>query len=226
MAFQLLVQQNQLVHTGYFSHPLFELWGDGKTILRGLFEAFAPFGTGLPDIRVEPGLVSPADQVVTVNIGLMGLHRFRFDRVESTFFNFSDEAFVKIPGIIEASAKWIRLAVSSFQFGSHQFVYSSHCQVVNSTARDILGSICARSLKPGGLDLGTGVIFHWEVPERNWTTQFVLDRSVVVKDGLYMMFTLVVTGDVSDYASCARDGRSYLEDVLGDLGLSFVGASM
>ena len=225
MSYELLVQQNQLIHTGHFSRPLFELWGDGKTILRGLFEAFSPFGTTLPDIRVEPGLVSPADQVITVNIGLVGLHRFKFDRVESTFFNFSDEVFPKIADIIEASTKWIRSAVSSFEFASHQFVYSNHCQVVNSSARDLLGSINKRSVKSGGLDLGTGLILHWEVPERNWTTQLVLDRSLVVTDGLYMMFTLLAPGSVSDYATLAKSGRTYLEAVLSELGLTFGGTS-
>jgi hypothetical protein len=226
MAYELVVRQNQLIHTGLFSRPLFELWGDGRTILGGLFEAFSPFGTTLPDVRVEPGLVSPADQVISVSIGLLGLHKFKFDRIESTFFNFSDETLLSIPGIIEASSKWIRAAVSSFEFGSHQFVYSSHCQVGNSTAREILGSIYARSVKSGGLDSGTGVIFHWEVPDRSWTTQLVLDRSVVVADGLYVMFTLIVQGHISDYVALAKDARMYVDAVLGELGLNFGGASI
>jgi hypothetical protein len=225
MAYELLVQQNQLVHTGHFSHPLFELWGDGKTILRGLFEAFSPFGTNLPDIRVEPGLVSPADQVITVNIGLIGLHRFRFDGVESTFFNFSDAVFLQVPTILEASTRWIRTAASSFRFVSHQFVYSSHSHVKDSTAKEVLRSICTKSVSSGGLDKGAGAIFHWDVPDRHWTTQLALDRSVVVKDGLYMMFTLLVADDIADYESLARDSRSYLENVLGEIGLAFGQAS-
>lgn len=226
MPYELLVQQNQLVHTGYFSHPLLELWGDGKTILGGLFEAFSPYGTNLPDIRVEPGLASPSEQVITINIGLMGLHRFRFDRVESTFFNFSDDTLLKIPGIIEASTKWIRGAVSSLKFASHQFVYSSHCQVANFLGKDVLRPICANPVKSAGFDLGAGVVLHWEVPDRSWTTQLVLDRSLTVKDGLYIMFTLLVRGEVLDYATLARDARSYIENVLGELGLTFNRASM
>jgi len=221
MPHQLLVQQNQLIHTGLFSRPLFELWGEGKTILKGLFDAFSPYGASLADIRVQSPVGGPADQVVTVNIGLKGIHSFKIDRVEFTFFNYTEDFFPSIAKILESSARWIRGAVPSFKFASHQFVYSSHSQLKASTAEEVLKAISRIGLKSGGVDGGTGVIFHWTVPQRNWTTQLVLDHSVVVAGGLFMMFSLTVTADVVDYVSLASDGRSYFNALLDELGLEF-----
>jgi len=226
MHHELLVQQSQLAHTGVFSRPLFELWGEGKTILRGLFEALSPFGATLPDLHIQPVLATPADPAITVNIGTSGILTFKLDRTESSFFNFTDESLRNIPKILKSSTMWIRSAVPSFRFSSHQFVYSSHSRIGKSTVEKVLGSAGMKSLKSGGLDKGTGVIFHWSVPERNWTTQLVLDRSVVLEGGLYMMFTLMVVGDDMDYDSLGRDGRTYLDGLLSELGIKFVAATL
>lgn len=225
MPYELLVQQNQLVHNGLFARPLFELWGDGKTILRGLFEALSPFGATLPDMHIQSVQATPADPVVTVNIGVKGTLTFRLDRIESTFFNFTDEFLREIPKIIESSARWIRAAVPSFKFSSHGLIYSSHSQLSKYTIEEVLKSVGTKTLKSGGVDKGTGAIFHWAVPQKNWTTQLVLDRSVVLAGGLYMMFNLLVTADAVEYDSLAKEGRKYLDDLLAELGLVLSSAS-
>ena len=221
MRHELVVQQNQLVHTGLFARPLFELWGEGKTILRGLFDALSPYGATLPDMHLQSIQATPADPALTVNIGTKGIVTFRLDRTESTFFNLTEGFLADIPKVIESSARWIRAAVPSFQFKSHQVVYSSHSRVEKSTVEALLGSLGTRSIKSGGIDKGAGVIFHWSVPEKNWTTQLALDRSVVLAGGLYVMFSLLVVGDTEDYGALAKDGRSYLTGLLEELGLIF-----
>lgn len=225
MAHELLVQQNQLVHTGFFTRPLFELWGEGKTILRGLYEALSPYGAALPDMHLQPVQTTPGDPAISVSIGARGTFTFRLDRTESTFFNFSEELLGDISRIIESSAQWIRVAVPSFEFKSHQAVYSSHSIVEKSTVEAVLASLGAKTLKSGGTDRGTGVIFHWSVPEENWTSQLVLDRSVIVSGGLYLMFSLLIAGDISDYVAFHKKVRSYLGALLTELGLAFAGPS-
>jgi hypothetical protein len=183
--YDLLVNQVQLVHTAYFARPVLELWGEGKRILQELYEAFSPYGVTLSDIRVESATSNPADQVVAVTIGVNGIHRFRYDRIESTFFNFSDEFLAQIPPILNSSTAWIRATVPSAKFVAHHFVYSSHSNIGGISIDELLKSIGPAGPAAGGVNTGSGVIFHWEVPERQWTTQLVIDKSLALGNGVF-----------------------------------------
>ena len=222
MEYVLIARRAQLGHTGYFARPLIELWGEGKLIIEGLLGAFSQYGASFSDIRVESASLNPADQVVGVTIGLNGIHRFRYDRIESTFSNFSDEFLARIPGIIDSSTSWIRQAVPTMNFSAHHFVYWAHANVSNSVGSHVLKEIGPKAPTAGGNDRGSGVIFHWDVPERQWTTQLMIDRSLALEDGLFVMFTLRVASDAIDYDAVAKDGKDYLETVLRELRLRFV----
>jgi hypothetical protein len=217
----LAVQNEELSHTARFERPLLELFGNPRAILTGLYGAFAPFGVSLADIRAE-GL-NPADQVITVNIKYQGVHRFRFDRVETAFFQFSEDAFEKVPLILDASLRWIRDALAGASIKSHQFVHTTHSKLVDGTVADVLRRIGPSAPNSGGTDIGSGAVFHWEVPQDGWATQLVVDRSVVVPNGLFLMFTLNVPVDKINFVDLSVRGREYLFGVLSDLGLGFEG---
>ena len=217
MLVQLQVQQNELVHIARFDRPLLELWGEGRAIVEGLFSAFSVFGINLADIRNESSSLNPADQVVAVNIGLSGVHRFRFDRIESVFFNFDDDFLRTVPSVLDASTNWVRKAAASAKFISHQFTYSSH-SVVAGKAADKLLTFVERPVRAGGQNTGTGAIFHWDLAEKGWATKLLLDRSITIPDGVFVMFTLTVKTDRPNYASLIGEGKSYLDTVLKELG--------
>jgi hypothetical protein len=84
-----------------------------------------------------------------------------------------------------------------------------------------LKTVGPKSPKAGGIDKGNGAIFHWEVPDRSWSTQLVLDRSLVISGGLYAMFTLLVLKDMVNYSELLTEGRTYLAALFGELGLDF-----
>ncbi len=221
VAYVLDVQQEQLTYVARFSRPLFEVWGDGKTIVRSLFEAFSQFGVPLSNIRLEPGMTNATDPVVNVNIGSGGNHKFMFDRTETVFAYLTEDSIKSIPSLLEASTRWIRATSPSLKFASHQFVYFNHGHLKNASVEEFLKSVGPKSPKTGGVNKGNGAIFHWEVPDRKWSTQLVLDRSLVIPGGLYTMLTLLVFGDIVNYPELLGEGRAYLGAVLGELGLNF-----
>jgi hypothetical protein len=67
-----------------------------------------------------------AETIVTVKLGEIGSCKFALDRTESSFANFTEEAFQSIPKLLAASTNWIRTSVPSFKVASHQFIYSNH----------------------------------------------------------------------------------------------------
>src|SRR5437588_739550 len=121
MTRELTVEREQLAHSAPFVRPAFELWGEGRAIAEGLFDTFSPFRVSLSDIRIETGN-SASEQVVNVTIGGQGVYKFRFDRVEASFFGFSEDFFQRIPSILSAATEWLRGAAPSVRFAHHQFV--------------------------------------------------------------------------------------------------------
>lgn len=220
MAYELTVQQNQLVHTATFSRPVLELWGEGGAIIDGILRALGPFGVRLADIRNESPSQNPADQIVTATIGLRGIFRFRFDKLESTFFNFVDEDLLQIPKILEAGTSWVQKAVPTATISNHQVVYSSHGTLKGKSVKDFLG-FSKVSAKSGGINNGSGVIFHWLLPEREWETQFLIDRSLLIPDGLFLMFSLSSKKEIQNYSTFASEVQSYLGGIIEEVDLKF-----
>ena len=214
---KLQIQQAQLVHTAYFAEPVLGLWGEGKGILQSLYNAFHPFGAGLTDIRAEG--INPGDQVVSVTLGQTGIHRFRFDRLETTFFNFSESEWATFPAILAASLEWVRKASPATKIGRHQFTYTSHSRLEGEAGDACLRRIGPAAPKSGGVGQGSGAIFHWEVPDRQWTTQLLVDKSLVVPDGLFLLFYLTIGVDKVDFFDIAASGEKYFSSILKELNL-------
>jgi hypothetical protein len=70
---RLIVERNQLNYIGLFSSPAFELWGEGKRILRGLLSICEPYGVKLSNLHHEASSLNPSDQEVTINVGIGSL---------------------------------------------------------------------------------------------------------------------------------------------------------
>lgn len=86
---------------------------------------------------------------------------------------------------------------------------------------DELLTFASTVMKSGGKGRGTGVIFHWELPEQKWTTQLVIDRSIVLSEGVYILFSVLVKEDRINYPNLVQEARAYLDAVLGEIGLRF-----
>ena len=221
MPYELDVQHEQLTYTGRYSRPLFELWGDGGKIVGGIYDALQPYRVRLSDIRVEPGQTTASDPIVTAGIAGGGVCRFAFDRLELTFSSFSEESLKQIPAIISASTGWIRTTVPTIKFHSHLTVYHAHAKLTGAVVGEFLKTLGQRNLKSAGIDRGSGAIYNYEIPDFGWTTQLVIDSSLLVSGGLYLMLSIATNRDRLDYGALLVQGRSYLSGILQELDLHF-----
>jgi hypothetical protein len=220
MSYELDLQNEQLTYTVQFSRPAFELWAQGAMMLKALYQALAPYGATLANFQLTPLTQSAAEPVCTVRVGQNGLYRLTLEKIELTFSQFSQEFFLGLPRIFSESTRWVREVVPGVTFSSHRFAYGSHSLLKSSTAEEFLRTVNGRPLKSAGTSLGNGVIYNFVVPNHNWVTQFVLDRSVVIKDALYLGFVLILQTDQLNYDSLIAESRYYLSSVLNELGLS------
>lgn len=217
MASKLIVEHAQVVYTAPFANPAFELWGEARKITQGIYEAFLPFGITLANIKGESG-DNAAEQGVTVSIGSEAICRFKFSSVEVTSFRYSKGVAQNMSAILAAFAKWVRGAAPSVRFASHQFVYSAHCALQGGDGEVFLRTIAPRAPASGGTDRGTGVIFHWDLPGSG-SSQLVIDKSVIVRNGLYIALHLSIPEDVIDFEATGPWSYHYMANVLSDLGL-------
>jgi len=218
---ELIVQQNQLSYTGTYARPLFQLWGAGGLIFGGLFDAFAPFSVALADIRAEGTAQSVADQAVTVAFGLEGIYRFRFDRVELSFLNFTDETFTNLPAILSAGDVWLRKAVPELRFQNHQFQYGGHCRLNGGSAEEVLQKVVKTDFKVQTSPLRAGIILRWTEADPGWVVQLTLDYSQIVDGGLFVWFAMTTVSDTINFSEVAAGGRALLESGLRQLDLTF-----
>lgn len=219
---ELIVEQNQVSYTGLYSRPPFQLWGEGSIILAGLCDAFAPFSVTLASVRVEgTGSQSPLDQAVNVAFGANGIYRFRFDKVESTFMNFSDEDLQKLPMILAAGESWLRKAVPELKFQSHQIQYGSHSRLSEGSTDEVMRRLVKADFEVPGDSLKVGAILKWTEPQTGWTLQMTVDYSQLIEDGLFLWFGVTLLTDNVNFTEFAVTARSLLENRLKELGLCF-----
>jgi len=220
MPYDLDIQQESLSCTLRYSRPAFELWGLGGAVVGGLYGVLSSHGVPLQNFQVATAISSAADFIFTVRIGQSGVLKFALDRMEFGFVNFSEEVFRSIPHILDASTRWIKKAVQDFSFASHSFIYFNHSHLKGSTVEHFLATINTRNLNSAGISIGNGAVFNYRVPEKNWTTQIVVDRSVLLAGAVYLSLALSVPGDMLDYVRLLGEARYYLGEVLRELDLN------
>ena len=216
MKTEISIQQNQLAYMGTFMVPVLELWGQGGILLKDIYDALSPFGISLSDMRSEAVTSDVSGQAIRVSLTNIGTYQFRFDRIESTFVNFSDQVLAEIPKYLAAGTSWLRKRSPQFKFGVHRFVYSGHGMLKEGGAAGRL-ELAARPIVGSGENLGTGAIYHWRVADKAWTLQLIVDRSTLIPGGVYLMFVLEVARDHVDFWELLGQGRKLFEDATASL---------
>src|SRR5437660_8402765 len=122
---KLIVERNQLNYMGIFSNPAFELWGEGQKMFHGLFSIFSPYGVKLSNLHNSSSSLDPADQELGVNVGSV-LCRFRFDRIECTRSDATEEDIADFPSLLVRCDEWLRSEMSDFSFSSLLLTYFAH----------------------------------------------------------------------------------------------------
>lgn len=217
---KLIIQQNQVNYVGLFSKPAFSLWGEGSKILEELYKAFAPYKLSLTDFRQD--YLSPvlSDISVTVFLGANGNYKFKFDRVEASLSNFSEQELTGFPtDVLSRGTDWLRSSLPDFSFQTHLLTYNNHSKLSEGTAKEFLLKFSQVNLGSVGKGLGNGLIFNWIEPKLERRVQLMIDHSHAYADALFIQFLMQYAGDKMDYWETAATGRDLLGKALAIIGL-------
>ena len=220
MPFELDLQHEVLNYRGTYARPILELWGKGGIIIDGLLNTLSPHNVRLPQIQVSANASTAADVVVVAQVPGAGSVKFSFDKLEFNFTNFSQEFFESIPNTMTSLTKWLRAVAVDFKFSSHNFLYSCHSFVKDSTPQNVLETVNPRELKDGGITVGNGAIFNYRIPSKSWETKLLIDKSEHITGGLFVSFELRINSGEIDYREVMLAGRHYLRGILQELNLS------
>jgi hypothetical protein len=209
------IRHESLTYTARFARPPLALWGAGGRLIGGFYDALAPYNIALQNIRLSPSVSTPADTIVTIQLGTTVL-KFSHEKVDVVFTGFSEDEFRGIPKFLELSTAWLR---KDFPFSAHEAFYFCHSFLKEASVDEFLRNINPNQIKSGGLDLGSGVVFYRAIPGRAWTTQITIDKSQHFPGGLFIGIKLAIANGTVDYDSLLSDGREYFRSALSDLGL-------
>lgn len=222
---QLEIKQNQLGYTGFLARPMLDFLQHLNEPAKALLDAFEPFGFGLESMQTLTNVQAVNQQAIVFNFGWQGTYTFKLDRVEATFWNLDDSALQRSSEVLLAADRSLRKHAQDFQVKRHQLVYSAHGLVKPGHVGEILGAFVTPQPKAGGISMGSGVIFHWDVPDKKWITQLTLDRSLVFKEGLFLLLSIEIAADHIDFPTALVEGRQYLLSILREIGLELTNES-
>lgn len=213
------IEQNQIDYIGAFAAPAFPLWGEGRSLLEGLYEAFSAFNLSLADFRIEGSSDDPSSQSVRVSLAGTATFRFRFDRIEFALTNFDPSELDRFFGALTRTAEWLKSTLPGFRFRSHLIGYAAHATTPGQSSSEFLQTLRVPELRALGDGRGSGIIFHGEYPNADRREQFTLDHSLVVNGGLFLNLVSVSESDQMDYAVEAKRLTAVFGEALNELGL-------
>ncbi len=216
---RLNIIRNQFAYLGLFASPMVEWFGNFSEPSKALLKAFLPMGYGLDSLHITTATPQASQQSVQVVFGTQGNYLCKLDRCEANFFNLEYQAQIQAAKVLTDAGAALREASPDLLIRSHQFTYIAHGQLEAKSVDEMLGQFHIQAPKQGGASQGTGVIFHWRVPEKSWETQLTLDASMLVKGGLFFSFSLTTEKDLMDFTGVLKAGRVYLAGVLEQTGV-------
>lgn len=215
---RLIVQKNQISYVGIFSKPIFSLYGKGEIILAGLYDILTPYQITIADIRSETSS-SLSDQSIVVSLGIGSTFKFSLDRIELTLYDYHEQQFWDFPDILKRSEEWLRSSIADFSFQTHLFTYASQNALSEESSQEFLLRFSNVDIPGVGISEGTGMIFHWNVPEKGWRSQLTLDHSLAVLNGLFLQYLIRMETDKINYKEIVTAGKSTLDLALAQIGL-------
>ncbi len=218
---QIVPQSNSLSYVAFFSRPAFALWGDGRSVVQGLFDAFRDSGVTLNDIVTVPSDTIGA-QGVSVRWGDRSMVNFKFDRVEASLHNYLKRDLQALPDRISRVESWLRAAVPEQTFTSRIIDIYVHANVVGASASEVLARLGVRELDFPAVSRSHGVSYHFTYPEKHTRVDLLIDHSFVVQAGIYLHFGIIVDGDVVAYDELIRWSEETMRAMLAATGLTFV----
>lgn len=215
----ITVHQDQLEYVGLFAVPAFGLLTQPDRVVSGLYYAFTGLHAGLSNFQIDDDGTG-LSQDITVNLIDRGTYRFNPERVEWTYPGAGNSELDA--GVIARGDSWLRSALPELKFQHHYYTYFAHCWLSEGSARDFLLSLSSPQLSGFGENQGTGLIFHANFPDHNWSMQITIDHSNVVPLGLFVHCVTAISGDYVPHSDTVRHIDGLFRQALTQLGLHLV----
>ena len=191
-------------------------------LLGGLFDLFTPYQITLNDLHNASTSLNPSDQIITVDFGQNGNFRFKFDRTEATVSG--DQDFKSVTDLLRRTEEWLRSSVAAFSFQTHLFILASYNKLSEGTSQEFLRGFSDIAIPAIGTSEGSGIIFHWNIPEQNWRVQLLIDHSLNVSGGLFIQ--LLVRSEVRRFIGSSQSLLDLLTETRSHLSAYFPGSKL
>jgi|SRR5258705_9658717 len=218
---KLIIKQNVLEYYGFFSEPLFSLFGESGAIVSGLYKTFLDYNISLGSFKLEGDPSEPASSGVSVLIPRFGNYRLKFDNIQVGLRSFTDDDLAGMLTVIQKGDVWLRELVPSVKYRSHAAVYTGHFGLDGTTSSEFLLKLPRRNTPVIGKDLGSGIVETWYDDVIDGKIRLTIDHSLQEIEGLYVSYIVTLERDTIDFINVAQRANSLLEQVIRDLGLEF-----
>lgn len=215
---KLIIQQDEISYSGFFSSPAFALWGEGVRILEGLYKAFIDYELSLSNISLDLSSTDSTSHGVKVDLNELGDYKFGFEQVEWTATDIGDD-LIRIPEVLQHGEEWLRSVVPDFAFKLHVLDYHNHSLLSDGASEDFLSGLSNVDIPDVGISRGNGLIFHWELPEQGWRMNLTIDHSNLIPNGLFIEQEVIAQTDKIDYTRMIITSNTLLKNILTKIGL-------
>jgi len=215
----LRVKQNGIEYYGFYAEPVFDLMGDLGAIVKLFYNAFKSYGVNLASFRGEGDNQDLASTAVFVRIPSLGSFRFKFEQIQAISLDFNDEQLGTFFEMLQRADEQLRGRLPTLTFRSHMFVYTGHFELLAGTATEFLRGLPNRDIPVPGEDLGSGISFNWKDPALDAKVALSIDHSLLIPDGLFVNYRVVLDRDRLDYIPLAVTAQQLLFGTLASVGL-------
>ncbi len=217
---RLDVHEDHTSYAGLFSGPAFKFWSLGMIMLERVYLLFNEYGVGVNDIKIDA--TSPdSSPTLNIDLGDLGDYKFGLEQVEWEMSNLDDDDLVRVPEVLSRGVSWLCSTNPGLTLKEHNFNYFSHNKLSGLTSQEFLREFHNVDISGVGKSLGSGLIYHWELPEKSWRMSLTIDHSNVVEDGLFIYQDILVSGEQIDYTELVISSRKLLKETLAKIGLEF-----
>ncbi len=212
-------RSGSLMGTSLFRDPVFELTSNSHSLQGELFESFREFDLKLENIQETAAVPTPANwQLYMSFLSFRASVRVKVDGFELTFLNpqMNDAAIIK--DVWKRAESAFASALRETRVVRRDLVLHAHFEIPDGGYRTITQRYWGPS--PDGLGelSGQGVGFYLRNPLFSDEASVVLEKSILIEDGLYVQTRCGFDAGTFDLETMATHFTSYVRKLIEVLG--------
>lgn len=218
MTTKLDIKHESIDYTGVFDRPLLAFVGDGRTLVRAVYEAFTRYSVSLQNIQINNDRKTVGDPVLTAQLG-SALVKVSYEKIEIAVNPLSDETFLGFPLFLESATGWLFKISEDFGFKAHLARYYCHGLLDATSVDDFLIGFTPRKFETLGQDKGSATVMYRFIEAEAWNTKIMFDKSLVYPNGLYVGLEIQFSGRKVDYLELVQKGQQYVWNAFREVGI-------